>query len=302
MKKPLNPKLVGALKYAVALTLLGFVLSKIDRATLVQAVQRAHIGYVLAGFVLLHAAQAISAMRMRYYLHRAGAAISLKKATRLYYIGMFYNTVLPSGVGGDGYKVYLLKKQIGFGVKKGVRVMLSERASGLLVLLWFLFALLPLSPVFERIPLGGWLVGLSAFGTGVAYHIGVRLLCKESFRTSLGALPYSLGVQAVNLLVGAAVLVALGQQAHWAGMLVLFNLAAVLGAVLPISIGGLGVRELTFLYGAQHMGVAPEQGVAFALLWYVVYVAVACAGLFSIRHTANLLHGETHGRPSHPDA
>lgn len=299
--RPLKPLIVTALKYAVALGLLAFVISRIDREALWQAFHNADPALALAALLILHLAQAASALRMRYYLRRQGVAVTRRMAVQLYYLGMFYNTVLPSGLGGDGYKVYLLKRQSALGVKDGIRVMLSERASGLLVLCWFLLLLLPLSPAYALLPYGGWLVGAGLIAVTAAYRIGVRLLCREAAGVSLGALPYSLAVQGLNLAVGVLLLCALGQERGWAGMLVLFNLAGVLGAVLPISIGGVGIREFTFLYGAPVMDVLPAHGVAFALLWYVVYVVVACFGLCFIRNSHHVLKGLSHGSAHHPD-
>lgn len=301
MAGKIKARAVAALKYAVALGLVVFVISKIDRVALTQAFLQTNLWGALVGFMLLHLAQVASAYRMRFYLAAGDASIGVIAAIRLYYLGMFYNTVLPSGVGGDGYKVYLLKRQVNLGVKQGVRVMLSERASGLLVLLWFLLGLLPLSPIFSIVSGGYILLGLAFIGVTVAYHVGVKMLCREHIRTSLGALPYSFAVQLLNLAVAAALFWSLGLESGWAGMLVLFNLASVLGAVLPVSIGGVGIRELTFLYGAPYMEVPAEQGVAFALLWYVVYVLVACLGLCFLPHSHRLLKGDSDGRDAHPE-
>lgn len=51
-------------------------------------------------------------------------------------------------------------------------------------------------------------------------------------------------------------------------------------SVLPLTIGGVGARELTFIYGAQWMNVMPETGVAFSLLFFLVSVLISLPGMF----------------------
>jgi glycosyltransferase 2 family protein len=35
-----------------------------------------------------------------------------KHIIQLYLLGIYYNLFLPGGIGGDGYKIYLLKQKI----------------------------------------------------------------------------------------------------------------------------------------------------------------------------------------------
>ena len=74
---------------------------------------------------------------------------------------------------------------------------------------------------------------------------------------------------------------------------VLFSVASMI-AIIPISIGGAGLRELTFLYGAEFLGVAAELGVAFAMMSFVLYVLTALTGVplfFNIQNIKSKDHG-----------
>ena len=42
------------------------------------------------------------------FFKQEGVFISEKESLKLYYKGMFYNIMLPGGIGGDGYKGYYL--------------------------------------------------------------------------------------------------------------------------------------------------------------------------------------------------
>ncbi len=47
---------------------------------------------------------------------------------------MFYNLFLPGGIGGDGYKIYLLQKNYQTGTKKIFGAVLADRISGMVAL------------------------------------------------------------------------------------------------------------------------------------------------------------------------
>lgn len=52
---------------------------------------------------------------------------------KLYALGMFYNLFLPGGSGGDGYKVYLLRKLYKAPVKHLLSAVLLDRINGVAV-------------------------------------------------------------------------------------------------------------------------------------------------------------------------
>ncbi|RYY21444.1 MAG: UPF0104 family protein, partial [Cytophagaceae bacterium] len=57
-------------------------------------------------------------------------------------------------------------------------------------------------------------------------------------------------------------------------------LASSVAAVLPLTVGGLGARELTFLYGAKLFGLDPAVAVSVSVLFYVITAAVSLGGAF----------------------
>ena len=50
-------------------------------------------------------------------------------------------------------------------------------------------------------------------------------------------------------------------------------------AMIPVTIGGAGARELTFLYGAQFLDIQAEKAVAIAFLFYIISSAVSFFGI-----------------------
>jgi hypothetical protein len=93
-------------------------------------------------------------------------------------------------------------------------------------------------------------------------------------RTSL----ISLGFHAVQ--IGAALLVgrAVGLEAPWQYYFVFHPLVSILSA-LPVSLAGLGIREVGYVWFLSSVGHATQDhAAAFALLWFVVLLASSLAG------------------------
>jgi uncharacterized membrane protein YbhN (UPF0104 family) len=89
----------------------------------------------------------------------------------------------------------------------------------------------------------------------------------------------SIGVQGAQSIATLGLVFALGQGSHWPDYLVLFLVSSVV-AMLPITIGGAGARELTFLYGAQFLDIHAEKAVAIGFLFYLISTAVSFLGIF----------------------
>ncbi len=96
---------------------------------------------------------------------------------RLYYTGMFYNLFLPGGVGGDVYKVMVLKKRE-LSILSATKATLLDRVTGLLVLL----SLMIISANFIVVPMASYLCQAIFIG----YYSGICFLlvhCPVLFQT-----------------------------------------------------------------------------------------------------------------------
>lgn len=270
----------SVLKLAFIAAALGWVFGQTDIQRLAEILLNTSLLWVIVAFLLLNLAQLASALRMRFYFRANGQEMPPYFATALYYIGMFYNNVLPGGLGGDGYKMYYLKRHAQFPLLKGFRALLSDRASGLFVLCLIMLALgfasNPVSALF-----GFWLWPLLAI-LMLGYFLSARWILKDSLSVTLGGTFYSLAVQGLTTLTAVALLIGMGVSTGLVEYTLIFLLASILGAILPISVGGVGIRELTFYYAAALLPIDAERGVAFALGFFAVYFLSSFIGLFLI--------------------
>src|SRR5690606_835422 len=166
---------------------------------------------------------------------------------KLYGIGMFYNLFLPGGIGGDGYKVYLLNKYYKIPVKQLLQAVLLDRISGLAVLLFFM--LLLLFGVNIRLVMSFDIHQL-AVAALVALFVGFYSMMHVFFKPFVNSMGitvlYAVLVQAMQLVCAYFILLALGIGSDLLAYQFVFLLSSIV-AVLPLTIGGVGARELVFI-------------------------------------------------------
>ncbi|MEO1923406.1 MAG: lysylphosphatidylglycerol synthase transmembrane domain-containing protein, partial [Nautiliaceae bacterium] len=112
--------------------------------------------FFFLAFILYNASQIISALRVHIYLKNINVTPSFKKQLMLYYVGMFYNILLPGGIGGDAYKAYKFQKAYKKGYKKILKALLIDRISGLFAIMFLIGVIIFISSFRQFI----WLTGL----------------------------------------------------------------------------------------------------------------------------------------------
>ncbi len=264
------------LKCLLSGTALYIVFRNIDRQQFVSVFVRANALWLLVALLFYNLSKIISAFRLNYFFRDSQLLLSEKSNLLLYYIGMFYNLFLPGGIGGDGYKVYLLNRDLGTPVKPAIQAVLFDRLSGMvaLVVLSFLFGWM----AFPEIPYRDVALMLAMLGVPAWYlvnHWWARNFLPSIARTSL----LSLGVQGIQVLCAWCILASLGINEFTSAYLTVF-LVSSLVSVLPISIGGIGIRELVFIAGASYCPIDKSEAVAFSFLFFLVTAVSSLPGGF----------------------
>ncbi len=282
------------LKYALALALLYWVLSQAGLADIGATLSGISPLWLIAAFMLFNLGQWASSERMRYYYRQAGYTLEPGFTLKLTYVSMFFNLLVPGGIGGDAYRVAILKKLDNIPLGTGVRLQFSNRASGLVVIMLFILLLM----IASSLAIEGWVMA-SGLPLALAMLFGgygfiLLPILKESVDTAIGAFFWSVLVQGLGLTAAAMVCIGLGGGDFLTDYLLLYLLAQLAG-MAPVTIGGLGLRELTFYYGAMWMQgygevpLQPELGVALSLACFGLTLAMALIGLIwvgRIRKTA----------------
>lgn len=240
----------------------------------------------------------LSALRWKVLLAAAGVRISLMRATRLYFVGYFFNLLLPTTVGGDVMRAsglgsnaplslvggsILIERILGFGCLLAIgitasllrpemeAVRLSLLAAGAVYLTFVVvLATVPLAESGAPGRIGRALRGLRRAALQVR-AFGLRR------RALVAGLALSLAWQLALVAANAVLARGLGGVAPVGSLL---SLVPVVQAVsmIPVSFGGLGVREMGYEYFFRVSGLDPAGAVALAAAFLGVTIALATAG------------------------
>lgn len=283
LKFPLHTKTIFIIiiKLCFISAAIYWVLSKLNLKAFCKVIETPDFKLLFLAYLMLHISLFFSALRSRYYFSTFGIIFNRTFSLSLYYIGSFFNIILPGGVGGDGYKVYLIWKLQKFSKLTSLRIMLYERVNGVYILIFLALILLCFSSFYLLIPYGKHLIAIAIITLTPSYLLCTKYILRDKTKTMLFASIYSFFVQFFQVMFSLCLVKAIALDASfitYIDLSFLFLTASVL-SIIPISIGGIGLRELTFFYGAKLLGNNPELGVAFAVLSFVLYVLVALPGL-----------------------
>jgi len=243
-----------------------------------------HGGYFLMALLVSNMSLVFSAMRSRYYFHENGLYLRKGFSVMIYYIGYFFNILLPGGIGGDGLKVFYLYKLEKFSKIKSLKVILNERVNGFYALIVLGFLIIYHTSFAEVIQHSVLLNTVLLVLVAPVYFWGVKYVLQDKIKVAMNASIYSFMIQILQVISAYFLILSFGildlNSIEIANYIYLFIVASVM-TVIPITIGGIGIRELVFLYGMELIDYGNvEAAVAYAFLNFVIYVLTSIPGMF----------------------
>ncbi len=269
-----------ALKLSITSIALYFVFRKVDFKEIVKVFATVQPWWLFLSFLSFNISKIIASFRIKHFYEACGVSLSSLYNIKLHYLGMFYNLFLPGSIGGDGYKVYLLKKDNdAVKTKHLISGTLLDRLSGLAILFLLTCVFVYQSAFSAEIPY----LNLLSIAGGILVIPGFYIFCRILFPVFnskfLVTLHLSVWVQLLQVVCALTLLYSLGIFDNLMDYLTLFEVSSVV-AVLPFTAGGVGARELVFLYGTQYLNIEEASAVAFALLFFGITAATSFIGLF----------------------
>ncbi len=258
-----------------------YVFLRIDLSNIYEVILSANFLFFLGAILVFNISKIISAFRLKYFFSVSGLTLNDSFNIKLYYIGMFYNLFLPGSIGGDGYKVYILHQKYDKPVKGLISATLLDRISGLVILVVLSCILFFYSQIPEEFNFLKVIAILGAIFSIPFFFLLIKWFFSSYVKVFLITTLYSFYVQITQILCAWLLLHALSVDNHFTEYLTLFMVSSV-AAVLPISIGGIGIREIVFLLGFNYFLISKEIGVAFSILFFSVLAITALAGLLFI--------------------
>jgi uncharacterized membrane protein YbhN (UPF0104 family) len=250
------------------------------RAEMGQALARADHGWLLAGLAVYGFIEVIAGIRWQMLLRVQGIELSWSRLVSLLFIGVFFNFFIPGGTGGDVVKIYYLLKETPGKRAQALLSVLVDRiigvislallAGGIVLTQWSWLTSVPGTRSYVWSAL--FILGSSLGGLHFSYVVTKRgwvhrLPARMPGRDKLAelALAYNLYGRAWRTTVGAF---ALSLVAHFGYFGTFYCAGESFGgdgtriptygelctimpivntlAAMPISLGGLGVREGLF--------------------------------------------------------
>ncbi len=252
--------------------------------------------------------QSLSTWRWQILLAAEGIRVSFWRLLVLYAEGMFFNLCLPTAVGGDVVRGYRIWNLTGAG-EGALASILVERLSGFVAMIGIAAAATtaalategqpdPLIALFVAAVAAALAVAillvsspaalrsaerLAGRRAGAALFQAVRRFCEAvqryrgHGRAVWAALGISVAFQTLLIFLVYVVAVALHLPVRFRQFLIFIPITNVI-SMLPISVGGLGVREGSLMYLFGKVGVDPAATLTLSLLWFAVTAVTSLPG------------------------
>jgi uncharacterized membrane protein YbhN (UPF0104 family) len=263
------------IKLAVTVVCLWYVSKKIDWQLTLQLLKQSNKWWLVAAAVLFIFSKMVSAARLNLYFKCVDVYLTEKSNLKLYWLGMFYNLFLPGGIGGDAYKVVLLNREKKGSVKLLSAAVLLDRVSGvvglgiLAAIYFFIISTRKNTPTFLLV---------SVIPALILYYLGVKKIFPSFLAVFSPTLLLGLLVQASQVLCAYCIMASIQINDHQSAYIFIFLLSSIV-AILPFTIGGLGAREVVFLWGSSLFLLDKHQSVYISILFYLITLSVSFAGL-----------------------
>ncbi len=303
----MKKRLLILAKVSISVFLIGYLFSLIDLEVFVDQFTGINGAVLALAFVLLLTQSALSSYKWKLILKGDAVLLPYLFLLRTYLIGGFISLFLPTSVGGDIYRVAVVKganQSLG----KSLSSVLFDRLTGLFALvsiamwsyLFFpggkyavaLFSLYAMSIVVFLTALSRPVV-TSSQGQRVALLGKIVSLLRSfsAYRQNTRLLMVVLGLafvfQVNVILINKMYCIALEIDIPMTYLLVIIPLIY-LTEMVPISINGLGLRESAFVFFFVQLGYAKEEGLAVALLViFMRYLTGLVGGLLLLATIVN---------------
>jgi uncharacterized membrane protein YbhN (UPF0104 family) len=310
--------LLSTIKILISAALLYFALRKVNLSDLASRINNvASLGWIGLAIAMTFLQIYVGVLRWREISAECGAPLGTAQAMRFNMIGAFFNQTLPSSIGGDAVRLWLVARG-GAGWRAATYSIFVDRAIGLIALAIIIVASLPWSYSLIRDPAGRWallLVDFAALAGGVGFlavgwlpwpwlkrwwgthhlHACSVIANRVIFSRARGPRIAVLSVL-VHVLAVVIAWCVVQSIAAPVGFSQIFQLVPpiMLITMVPISIAGWGVREATMGLAFGYAGLMANEGVNVSLLFGAVsFIVGAFGGLVWIFSAEKAAQGAT---------
>jgi uncharacterized protein (TIRG00374 family) len=280
---------------------------KIDVHDAWRRLSTAQFGWVALAVAAYITGQWLSAYKWWLLLRPVKLVVPYLRVVGFYFVGMFFNIFLPTIVGGDAVKAIVLARETGALARSTMSVFM-ERNVGLFALLTIATIAAAFAPPVHVMPMSLLALTLLLFAAFVVANLVItnphayrlvdyliamtplaRIRSRASslydavvpYRRAAGVISASIGVsfvfQAVVILVVFLNAKALAHDVPLSALAVFVPLISLAG-MLPLSVNGLGIREVLYILLFGQVGIPADVAAVMAFLYFVVTLAASLPG------------------------
>ncbi|MEM6884173.1 MAG: lysylphosphatidylglycerol synthase transmembrane domain-containing protein [Verrucomicrobiota bacterium] len=308
------------IRIVIAVPICYYLYELIDWNSFFRVISDAEVGWILIAAGCYGITTTLGIIRWHLLLKTCHAEMKFTRTAQLTMIGLFANLFLPSSMMGDLLKGYYASREIPHIKPTVIMSIIMERLLGFIAmflisttLILFRFDALTAEPatklaVYLYFGLFGLIFGIIALGSwkklGNYIPLWKRLPIEEQLREAGTAYRFFLRHQACFwgglalsciahfTLMGTFYFVSVGLNMH----LNFWDLAAVLPLIMvvnmiPLTPGGIGLREVAFTHFLQFAHMTEEASVALSLGGTaVIYLMALPGGLVLLQFRSRKMH------------
>jgi glycosyltransferase 2 family protein len=292
--------LISTIKILISVALLYLALRKVNLFELGSRINVTSFFWLVLAVAATFLQIFVGVMRWREVSDECGAPLPLGQAMRFNLIGTFFNQTLPSSIGGDAVRLWLVAR--GAGWRAATYSIFVDRAIGLIALAIIIVASLPWSYQLIGDPKGRMalvLVDFAALAGGLGFlvlgalpwpwlkrwwathhlHACAVIADRVIFSRDRGpkVATLSLCVHVLAVVIAWCVVQSIAAPVSFGEIFQLIP-PVMLITMLPISIAGWGVREATMGLAFGYAGLMTNEGVNVSLLFGAVSFVVGAFG------------------------
>lgn len=267
-----------ALKITITCLLIYYVFQKIEYNQVKQLFLTSNMFFIFLAFCSYVLSQVVASWRLLSFLKAIGLNFTFGYNYRLYLLGLFYNVFLPGGIGGDGYKVYLLRKKFKLPTRSLLSALFFDRLSGLWAVGFISVILIIFIPQIE-IP-ATWPIATLVTGTIIYYLVLRRFFNAFSKRFIRNHMKAGL-VQSLQVLSVIFILLSQDFSGKFSPYLFSFLMSSI-AALINIGVAGLGVRDVFMAHASDVFDIDQSLAVFLTFTFWMINVLASLPGLWYV--------------------
>jgi glycosyltransferase 2 family protein len=263
------------LKIIVSIGLLFLVFRKFDVYEIIRLYQNANLFYLIFAIFLFILSQVISSFRLSFIFHQSGLMIDQISNLKLYLLGMFYNFFIPGGVGGDAYKVYVLKSTFNWKIKTLSKIIILDRLIGLMAIVFLCLMFIALLDIIN------FKYSILSVFVGIVFYILSSWIIKKIFKPTKIVYHKSFWMSILIQICQLLSLLSLSCALDIDFKILYYSLFFLISSILSVvSFSGFGVREYVFMQASEWLMFDVQKAVALGFSFSILTAIVSVFGFY----------------------